>query len=231
MNNDAVKDRLVRRGEELFQAPPQLVGFTKDPACNALLNDLEHHPHAFVLGCVMDRQIKAERAWLIPYLFSQKLGGFEFRLLHSLSPAEVRQIMTKPEPLHRFPERMSEYFHDAVRVIAEDCGGDASEIWRDKPPSTEVVFRFLQFRGVGPKIGTMATNILARDFKVPLSDHCSIDISADRQVRRVFCRLGLLGQKPTTEEVIYRARAVHPAFPGLMDFPAWEIGRKWCRPN
>lgn len=195
------------------------------------VNDLDHHPHAFVLACVMDRQIKAERAWLIPHLFSKKLGGFEFGTLQSLSIADVRNLMTRPEPLHRFPERMSENFHEAIRVIGEDYGGDASNIWRGKPPSAEVVYRFLQFRGVGPKIAIMATNILARDFKVPLSDYYSVDISADVQVRRVFCRLGLVGQDATTEEVIYRARALHPAFPGLMDFPAWEIGRNWCRPT
>lgn len=151
MSNDAVKDLLVRRGEELFQSRPQLVAFTKEPDADALLNDIERHPHAFVLGCVMDRQIKAERAWLIPYLFSQKLGGFEFRVLHSLSLADVRQLMTKPELLHRFPERMSENFYHATRVIDEDYGGDASNIWRSKPPSAEVVYRFLQFRGAGPR--------------------------------------------------------------------------------
>ena len=30
------------------------------------------------------------------------------------------------------------------------------------------------------------------------------------------------------EQVIYKARALHPEFPGIMDSPCWEIGRKYC---
>jgi hypothetical protein len=29
----------------------------------------------------------------------------------------------------------------------------------------------------------------------------------------------------------WAARALHPEFPGLLDYPAWEIGRHWCRPQ
>ena len=39
-----------------------------------------------------------------------------------------------------------------------------------------------------------------------------------------------MAERAGTDAVIYRARALHPQFPGLMDFPAWEIGRAWCRP-
>ena len=230
MNEAQIKANLIQRGEELFRAPPEFVRFTGQRAPDALLNDLDNHPHAFVLGCVMDRQIKAERAWAIPYIFSTKLGEFSVKRLRSLSLPDVRKLMTSPEPLHRFCEEMSRNFHDAVRVISEDYVGDASNIWRNKPSSAEVVVRFLQFRGVGPKIATMATNILARRFKVPLSDYYSIDVSADVHVRRVFQRLGLVREGAGIDEVIYRARALRPDFPGLMDFPAWEIGRNWCRP-
>src|SRR5690625_3660152 len=80
-------------------------------------------------------------------------------------------------------------------------------------------------------LATMATNILARDFKIPLADYYSIDISVDVHVRRVFARLGLVSDDHSVEEIVYKARALNPQFPGLLDFPAWEIGRSWCRPE
>jgi endonuclease III len=229
--NKEIAAVLVERGKALFDAEPVRVAFTNDPDADALLNDLRDHPHAFVLACIMDRQIRAERAWLIPHLIAKKLGGFSFSLLRALSLENVRDLLSKPEPLHRFPEEMSRNFHAGIEHITHAYAGDASRIWRDTPPSAEVVLRFLQFRGVGPKISTMATNILARDFKISLADHYSIDVSADVHVRRVFTRLGLVSETASLDEIIYSARALNPTFPGLLDFPAWEIGRTWCRPT
>ena len=83
----------------------------------------------------------------------------------------LERLMIKPVPLHRYPERMSDNSYEAVRLIADRYSGDASNIWRGEPSSAEVVYRFLQFRGVGPKIATMATDILSRELKVPLSDY------------------------------------------------------------
>jgi hypothetical protein len=226
-----IATRLIEHGQTLFKATPRKVAFTKNPAADTLLNDLRGHPHAFVLACTMDRQISAERAWLIPYLVSQKLRGFSFTTLRELSLREIRKLLTKPEPLHRFTDIMPQVFHAAIQHIADEYRGDASGIWRDRPSSARVVFRFLQFRGVGPKIATMATNILARNFKIAFADYYSIDVSADIHVRRVFGRLGLVKEGAPLEDIIYCARALNPEFPGLLDFPAWEIGRKWCRPT
>jgi len=139
--------------------------------------------------------------------------------------------MAKPEPLHRFVDIMSGLFHSAIQRIGHHYGGDASRIWAGGPPSAEVVYRFLEFDGVGPKIASMAVNILARRFKIPFADFYSIDISADVHVRRVFGRLGLCTPDATAEQVIYKARALHPKFPGMLDLPSWDIGRKWCRPR
>jgi len=231
MMSDEIRAALVDRGKSLFASKPARVNFTNEARADALLNDLAGHPHAFVLACVMDRQIKAERAWLIPHRISDKLGGFSFALLRSLSFEDIRELLSKPEPLHRFPEEMSRNFHAAVQHIALAYDGNAARMWRGKPASAEVVLRFLRLRGVGPKIATMAANILARDFKIPLADHYSIDISADVHVRRVFTRLGLVPEDASLEEIIYTARALNPEFPGILDFPAWEVGRAWCRPQ
>lgn len=227
-----ISNKLIDHGQKLFSAPKQPIAFTNKPKANALLNDLDNHPHAFVLGCVMDRQIRAERAWLIPYSISQKIGGFSMQKLSKLSQQEVNRLMTEPEPLHRLVNKMSEFFHLAVKRISNnDYEGDASRIWTGRPSSAKVVERFLEFKGVGPKIASMAANILAREFKIPFSDYYSIDISADVHVRRVFSRLGLCSADVTVEQVIYKARALYPKFPGIMDLPCWEIGRQWCKPQ
>ena len=231
MNEIAIRDRLVERGQTLFNGPKQPYPFTANFAADALLNDLDAHPHAFVLACTMDRQIKAERAWLIPYLISEKLGGFSIQLLAQLSRERLNKLISKPEYLHRFPEIMSRIFYSAVQHIAKYYEGDAARIWKGTPSSAEVVYRFLEFDGVGPKIATMAVNLLARNFKIPFADYYSVDISADSHVRRVFGRLGLCASEADVGQVIYKARSLYPSFPGIMDSPSWEIGRTWCRIN
>lgn len=229
MNEKNIRNRLVERGEILFRAPRQPISFAGEPQADALVDDIDDYPHAFVLACVMDRQDKAERAWLIPYRISQKIGGFSVEKLIALSREDVNRMMREPEPLHRFADKMAGYFYSTVQRIKNIYSGDAALIWKGKPSSAEVVYRFLEFEGVGPKITNMAANTLAREFKIPFSDYYSIDISADVHVRRVFSRLGLCAVGATVEQLIYKAQALHPEFPGMMDFPSWEIGRNWCK--
>ena len=241
LEETAICARLVACGEKMFNEPasdepvkilkPEDLSEVQFQEARALPSDLEHHPHAFVIACIMDQQINAEKAWLIPYRLFQRIGSFDFRVLHRLSRNEVRSLMRGPPALHRFPEEMSKNLHAAIHLIANEYGGDAGAIWAGRPSSAGLVYRFLQFRGVGPKIATMAANILVRKFKVPVSDYISIDISPDVHVRRVFQRLGLIPEGASPEQVIYRARDLNPQFPGLLDLPAFQIGRTYCKPK
>ena len=217
-----VASYLVRHGKELFNAPRVPLVFTGVAAADSLLNDLEVYPHAFVVACVTDRQIKAEKAWLIPHQLCQRLGGFEFGHLRCHSLKQLRRAFRKPDSLHRFPDEMSQNVYLAIQRIADEYKGDAARMWLGERPSAEVVLRFLAFRGIGPKIATMAANILARDFKVPFTDYYSVDVSVDVHLRRVFTRLGLIEKDASVAEVVYRARALHPPFPGLLVF---QLGR------
>ena len=212
MNEARIRDRLIEHGETLIKAPREFARFTKHDDADRLLKDLTHHPHAFVLGCVMDQQIKAERAWIIPFRFMEKLGSFSMETLLRQSEADVRRLMTKPEPLHRFVNKMSTFFFKAVQRIAQQYNSDASLIWAGKPSLATVVSRFRECDGVGPKIASMAANILVRRFKIKFSDYSSIDISADVHVCRVFGRLGLTPPDASVDQVIFRARGLHPEF-------------------
>jgi endonuclease-3 len=218
--------KLIEEGLANLRAPRQITAFgTGIPQAEALLNDIDTHPHFFVLACVMDRQIPAERAWAIPYKVSIELGGFGFETFYSVEANRIDAIFRQGN-LHRFNATMSDCFHSAIQDIHTKYNDDASCIWKGRPRSAAVIRRFLEFSGVGPKIATMATNILVRDFKVPMDDYSSIDISADVQVRKFLTHHGLLREGASNDELIYLARELYPDFPGIFDYVAWKEGRK-----
>lgn len=193
-------------------------------------NDIDRYPHIFVLVCLMDRQIKAETAWMIPYDLCSYLATFEMGGLAKATHDEIADWFAKNRP-HRYNARMADVFYEAVQRIHDVYNDDASKIWDDCPNSAAVVYRFLQFKGAGVKIATMAANLLVRDYHVEMADYCSIDISPDAHVRRIFHRLGLTPSEGDPEMMIYEARELYPRYPGIIDVACWEIGREYCHPK
>ena len=89
MSEEIIKEILIKRGQDILSKSFTPVRFSGHKDADALLNDLEAHPHAFVIACVMDRQIRAEMAWSIPFALEQRLGSFEFAALQALSLAWI----------------------------------------------------------------------------------------------------------------------------------------------
>ena len=86
---------LVRIGRERFDNPEvNSVHLVNDQDANAFLNDLVNFPHAYVLACCMDRQTKAERAWMIPIKIRDNLGSFDMKVLASKSADDYNRIFT-----------------------------------------------------------------------------------------------------------------------------------------
>lgn len=226
-----LRDRLIEEGEILLTLPPKPIRFTGDSTADALLNDLEQYPHAFVMAALVDRQVRAELAWLVPQRIRERLGSFEMSDLAKLGEEAWRALMRNPAPIHRMPETMAIVLSRAVRRITDIYGGDASRIWSDQPTSATLVRRFLEFHGAGPKIATMSANILVREFHVALADRRYIDISADVQVCRVMARLGFVEPGASADVVVYAARDLYPEYPGVFDLALWDIGRTVCRPT
>ena len=206
--------------------------FTNNPNIDAIINDITNYPHLFVLACLMDRQIKAERAWIIPYYICRDLcdGDFSFTPLTKLSLDEVGAYFQN-NSLHRYNADMSKVFVKAVARIKDVYNGDASLIWAGNISSAEVIYRFLCFDGCGVKIASMATNLLHRIFKKEYTDYSALDISPDIHIRRVLYRLGLIENMNDINLIIYRARSINPQYPGLLDKCCWNIGRRYCHPN
>jgi len=210
---------------------------------DALLLDLEQTPHAFVLGCVMDLQIQAEKAWIIPYKVFSALQ--EIRLIKNYSIDELGKVPLEKyeeifllyygKSLHRYKNKMAKRFYDAVIHIKDKYKGDASKIWANKPSSKEVVKRFREFFGIGQKISTMAANILFRKFGIDFSEYSYIDISLDIHITRVMKRLGLVKfhskDKTFKDNILKETRVWNPEYPGIFDRVCFTSGRTWCHEN
>jgi endonuclease III len=224
-------EKIVQIGKDYFSGKTDKKSpFLEDQKTNELLNDIENNPHVYVLACLMDRQIKAEKAWAIPQKIFDIISTHNFNKLVTIEKDVFINIFEKNK-LHRFNSAMADIFYSGIQDIKNKYHGNASAIWSEKPSSAAVVFRFLEFKGCGIKIATMATNILARDFRIPMSDYYSIDISPDVHIKRVLARMGYVNPDPTPEMIIYKARELYPQFPGIIDFSCWEIGRTWCKPT
>lgn len=223
-----VGDALRAYGEELRERGDAQVGgaFTDIPEADRLLKE---RPEAFLLGVLFTQGVPAERAWAGPYLLIQRLGHLDLERLAS-EPEAVREAVAHPPALHRFVATLPRWISSAARRLLAEYDGDASRIWAPGSHVLEVTERLLAFDGIGRKKAAMAVEILMRHFGVQLAGTECGDVAYDVHVRRVFLRSGLIDHD-VPEEVSRAAREACPESPGLLDLPAWLVGRDSCRPR
>ncbi len=188
------------------------------------------NPLAYVFAVILDQGIKAERAWEAPLEIKKRLGYFDVNKIAKLNDEYIIGVFNKKPKLHRFPTTMALRIKDACRLIIEKYNHNAENIWNDLPKSYELQERFKEFKGIGQKKSSMATNILIRDLGVVSKDKRGIDISYDVHIRRVFLRTGLV-KEDSMDIILGTARKLNPEYPGVLDKPAWFIGRQWCHAN
>jgi uncharacterized HhH-GPD family protein len=201
------------------------ITFTSDPAANAFVRD---DPFAFLLAVISDMGMRAERAWALPYLLRQRLGYLSPTKVAANSEAVRAAIQQEPK-LHRFVNTVPAWLVKASQIIISRYGGDASALWSDIPTAVELRRRLEAFPGIGQKKAAMAAEILTRDLGKPLRDMSGGDVAYDVHLRRVFLRTGV-AERDSLNHMVAAARALNPDRPGALDLPAWDIGRRWCRP-
>ena len=225
-NAKAVAEALLTHGAALAaQLKSGDSKFTPDPAANALIRN---DPFAFLLAVISDMGIRAERAWALPYLLRQRLGYLGPAELVA-DPEAIRAAVQQEPKLHRFVNMVPAWLTEAAQIVLSCYDGDAGALWSDGPTAIELRQRLEAFPGIGQKKAAMAVEILVRDLGKPLKDMSGSDIAYDVHVRRVFLRTGLV-ERDDVNRMVAVARTLNPDRPGALDLPAWDIGRRWCRP-
>jgi uncharacterized HhH-GPD family protein len=197
--------------------------FTKDSDADRLLVE---DPFAFLVGVIVDYQMPAERAWILPYRLKQRLLGWGPRYVAS-HLSEVIAAFAESPKLHRFPNQTPRFVVAGAQRVLDDYAGDTSTIWSDSPTAAVLQERLRAFTGISQKKAAMAVELLERDLGITVTDLEGSDVAYDVHLRRVMLRTGL-AHKDDVRHMVEVARALHPARPGELDFPMWDIGRAWC---
>ena len=216
---------ILRHGDALAASNRSGVNgvLSADADANRLLVE---DPFAFLVGVIVDYQMPAERAWSLPYRLKGRLGGWGAEYVAG-NPNEVHAAFMQSPKLHRFPTQTPRFVVAGAQMVLDDYGGDASSIWSDQPTAALLQERLRQFAGISQKKAAMAVELLERDLGVDVRDLSGSDIAYDVHLRRVMLRTGLAHTDSVTH-MVEVARLLHPTRPGELDFPLWDIGRRWC---
>jgi len=214
------------------------VEFENNPEQMSANSLLLNNNFAFLLAVIYDQGQPAKMAWRYPYEFCKHINN---ELPHTVTEQQLLDFICKNNlqkldgiflntvfKLRNRRVACPDTIRAANRVITEHdrC---TSNIWKKGDPAPqEIIERLEKFSGIAQKKSSMAMNILYRDLKLIDSMHARhIDVSYDTHIKRVFKRIGLT-ENGTFKETINAARELNPCYPGSLDLPAWEIGRKYC---
>ena len=189
-------------------------------------SDPTKNPLKFLFGVIFDQSWKYENAWAAPTKLEKRLGHLDVPKISKMKQHDLEAKLSATPALHRFNNKMAGWIISASKLLLSKYDGDAGKIWRTERKGGVVIQRLQEFDGIVQKKGSMAVNILVRDYMFPLSRD-DIDISYDVHVGRVFVRTGLATQN-TQDDVVEAARRLNPSYPGALDYPTWVVGRDWC---
>lgn len=197
--------------------------FTPNEEANLMLRS---DPFAFLLGVLFDQNVPAERAWIAPFILSERLGHLDPQIIAHADGA-VRNAVQQVPKLHRYVNKMPRWIVRAAQRVVDLYDGDASAIWSDNPAADVLQNRFDDFLRISQKKAAMAVEILERDLGVPVRKLERTEIAYDVHIRRVFL-CTRLAERDDRGHMIEVARQLHPARPGALDLPTWLIGKGWC---
>jgi endonuclease III len=190
---------------------------------------LYEDPYAFLIATCLDRGMKAEMVWTIPYDMKTFLGHLDPRRIQAMSLDELDEMFRTIPRKPRYRKAAARTVKELSCIVVEDLDGDAARFWQGKSAS-HVQEQFQSIYGVGPGIASMGVLLIEQAFNVHFPDRATMTIKPDVHTVRVLYRLGV-SRAPDEESAMFAARRLNPDFPGAVDGALWEIGRRWCAPT
>jgi uncharacterized HhH-GPD family protein len=136
----------------------------QDAEADRLLSD---NPLALVIGMVLDQQIPLEKAFTSPAELAHRMGRpLDASTIAGMDPGELEALFKERPALHRFPGSMAARVQEVCRVIAEDYGDHADDIWKTATSGAELVDRLKKLPGFGEHKARIFAALLGKQLGV-----------------------------------------------------------------
>lgn len=188
---------------------------------------LENNNFALLLGVIADQSVRSNIAWSLPYKLQKRLK------IDLLSPENILEnephilaaLKEKPA-LHRFPNKMSEYFIALSKIIINKYDGDTDKFLLPSLKLKDILPNLIQVPGISWKKAGLLCLILELDRQLPIQDKSESYALMDSHVEN-FLRLQLHSpQKISGKEATEIFKKVYPNNPALVSTIIWDIDRK-----
>ncbi len=218
----------------LFDVEAKIMPTEFFPAKSREASDLiisDKSGYAFLMACCLDRGIKTEIIWSIPYEIGSRLGHLDPVRISELSMEELRSLFLSLDNKPRFINDAPRTTYEMTRMVVREYEGQACRIWEGQSV-LEIKEVLTSIFGIGPGISNMTILLIEKAFSYRFkdSDRRRMDIKSDVHTKRVLHRLGIC-PNGSDKDVVTAARELNPECPAEMDGPLWWIGRTFCHPQ
>ena len=145
------------------QTKVPLLEWTDNPEANRLIAE---NPLALLIGFCLDQQVPIEWAFLGPLTMQKRLGTLDAGKLARLDPEKFQTAFSTPPAVHRFPRSMAERVQGICRIVADEYGGEAANLWLGAADGKELSRRLGQLPGFGAAKSRIVVGVLAKHFAI-----------------------------------------------------------------
>ena len=150
--------------------PPYIRGMavklalSQDASADRLLSK---DPLALLIGMVLDQQIPLEWAFSGPLRLKERLGGtLDARAIADMDPDAFTAVFADRPALHRFPAANAKRVQELCRMIVDEHGGKADNVWKKATTGAELYARVKALPGFGEQKARIFVGLLGKQLGV-----------------------------------------------------------------
>jgi uncharacterized HhH-GPD family protein len=135
-----------------------------DAAADKLLSK---DPLALLVGMVLDQQVPLEWAFAAPLRLKERLGGrLDAAGIAAMDPDALAKVFAERPALHRFPGSNAKRVQELCRILVEQYGGKADQVWNSAKTGAELFANVKALPGFGEQKARIFVALLGKQLGV-----------------------------------------------------------------